>query len=159
MFCIDSIYYRERDVWFVMSAHVCVWFCMWVGECMFWTDVCVCTSINEKHLKGPAGGVCLFDPLRLTAVLCSDAGIKGDYKGIDLATLNRFSFKALPQAPSVFRSPHTHIKLTEQIWLPQEYLWSVSKLLTLKTSYMLWGIQSVVPNKCMKNHIYIFSIS
>ncbi len=51
------------------------------GECVFWMDVGVCMSINEEHLKSPAGRECLFDPLRLRAVLCSDAGIRGIKRG------------------------------------------------------------------------------
>lgn len=42
---------------------------------------CVCMYVcvyNEEHLKDPAGVVCLFDPLGLGAVLCSDAGIRRD---------------------------------------------------------------------------------
>lgn len=80
MFCIDSFYYRERDVWF-MSAHLFVILRVSGRMCVLYGRGLVCTSINEEHLKGPAGGVCLFDPLRLTAVLCSDAGIRGIIRG------------------------------------------------------------------------------
>lgn len=67
---------------------------------------CLCTSINEEHLKSPAGGVCFFDPEAQSSIVLR-CWNKGDYKGIDLATLNRFSFKDLPQAPSVC-DHHTH---------------------------------------------------
>ncbi len=63
-----------RTCLFVISR-VSGWMCVLDGR------GCVCTSINEEHLKSPAGEVCLFDPLRLRAVLCSDAGIRGIIRG------------------------------------------------------------------------------
>lgn len=109
--------YRESGL---LCPHmfVCDFACERVNVCFGWTWVCVYVY-KWGTSEEPCWWSVFIRPPEAQISIVLRCWNKGDYKWIDLATLNRFSFKALPQAPSVFQSPHTHshthIKHIEQI--------------------------------------------